>query len=211
MLQAGMHFRPHGATSIFLMSLRNNAPYDDRIEDGGRVLIYEGHDAARNKVEGDPKLQDQPAVYPSGTMTQNGLFHRAAQLHKSGHGIAETVHVYQKVFDGVWVFNGSFRLIDSWQESDGRRLVYKFRLELVDDFDQHELSSAELTHARLIPAAVKQEVYRRDQGQCVKCASKENLHFDHNLPFSKGGTSLLAQNVQLLCARCNLQKSNKIE
>ncbi|MCB1059896.1 MAG: HNH endonuclease [Calditrichaeota bacterium] len=211
MLQAGMHFRPNGSTSIFLMSVRKNAPYSDRIEEGGRVLIYEGHDAARNRVEGDPKSVDQPLALPSGKPTQNGLFYRAAHAFKSGEENAEVVRVYQKVMDGVWVFNGSFKLVDSWQESDGTRKVYKFRLELVDEVDQHSLSVTELTHSRVIPSAVKLEVYKRDKGRCVICESTENLHFDHDFPYSKGGTSLIAENVRLLCAKHNLQKSDKIE
>ena len=40
MLQAGMNFRPSGRRSIILMSLRKGAPYADRIENGGRTLIY---------------------------------------------------------------------------------------------------------------------------------------------------------------------------
>ena len=35
--------------------------------------------------------------------------------------------------------------------------------------------------------------------------------FDHIIPFSKGGTSLKADNVQLLCARHNLEKRDRIE
>jgi hypothetical protein len=31
------------------------------------------------------------------------------------------------------------------------------------------------------------------------------------LPYSKGGTSIAAENVQLLCARHNLEKSDRIE
>lgn len=211
MLQAGMHFRPNGRVSIFLMSLRKNAPYRDRIEDGGRVLIYEGHDAAKNTIDDEPKNCDQPEVRPSGLPTQNGRFHMAAQSYKSGRGQPEVVRVYQKVLDGVWVFNGSFRLVDSWLEHDGLRLVFKFRLELVDEADSHTLSEQELSHSRLIPSAVKVEAYKRDKGQCVICGSKDNLHFDHDFPFSKGGTSILAENVRLLCARHNLQKSDKIE
>src|SRR5438067_2969497 len=68
----------------------------------------------------------------------------------------------------------------------------------------------ELPHNRLIPTHVKVEVWRRDGGQCVQCGSKKNLHFDHDIPFSKGGSSLTAANVRLLCAKCNLQKSDKI-
>jgi 5-methylcytosine-specific restriction endonuclease McrA len=57
---------------------------------------------------------------------------------------------------------------------------------------------------------MKVEVWKRDGGKCVFCGSRDNLHFDHDLPYSKGGSSLLAKNIQLLCARHNLQKHDKI-
>lgn len=50
-----------------------------------------------------------------------------------------------------------------------------------------------------------------DDGRCVQCGSSDNLHFDHIVPFSRGGTSLLPENIQLLCARHNLAKSNRIQ
>lgn len=43
-LQRGMNFRLRGGWSIILMSLRAGAPYADRVEEDGKVLIYEGHD-----------------------------------------------------------------------------------------------------------------------------------------------------------------------
>jgi hypothetical protein len=61
----------------------------------------------------------------------------------------------------------------------------------------------------LIPEAVRHEVWRRDQGRCVKCGSQENLEFDHIIPHSKGGADT-ARNVQLLCERCNRIKSDSI-
>ena len=57
---------------------------------------------------------------------------------------------------------------------------------------------------------MKIKIQARDKGKCVKCGSTENLHYDHDLPFSKGGTSLTADNVRILCMKCNLNKSNKI-
>jgi 5-methylcytosine-specific restriction endonuclease McrA len=63
---------------------------------------------------------------------------------------------------------------------------------------------------RVIPTHVKLEVWKRDGGKCVVCDSRENLHFDHDLPFSKGGSSLTAKNVQILCAKHNLEKHDKI-
>jgi 5-methylcytosine-specific restriction endonuclease McrA len=38
----------------------------------------------------------------------------------------------------------------------------------------------------------------------------KNLHLDHYIPFSKGGSSLTAANVRLLCAKHNLERSDKI-
>ena len=66
-------------------------------------------------------------------------------------------------------------------------------------------------HTRLIPSEIKKDVWKRDKGRCVICGETKNLHFDHDLPFSKGETSMSARNVRLLCMKHNLQKSDKIE
>lgn len=60
-----------------------------------------------------------------------------------------------------------------------------------------------------IPKDVVDAVWRRDGGKCVYCGSTENLQLDHIIPFSKGGATTV-ENLQLLCQKCNLQKSNKI-
>lgn len=64
--------------------------------------------------------------------------------------------------------------------------------------------------SRRIPTIVKREVWDRDRGQCVECQSTQNLHFDHIIPWSKGGSSIDVKNVQILCGKHNLQKSAKI-
>lgn len=60
-----------------------------------------------------------------------------------------------------------------------------------------------------IPREVVDTVWNRDAGKCVYCGSTENLHLDHIIPFSKGGATNV-ENLQLLCQKCNLEKSNKI-
>ncbi len=69
----------------------------------------------------------------------------------------------------------------------------------------------EITYNRHITSKVKLAVWKRDQGKCTLCSSTVNLQFDHILPYSKGGTSLSDKNIRILCQKCNLQKSNKIE
>lgn len=60
-----------------------------------------------------------------------------------------------------------------------------------------------------IPRMVVEAIYSRDSGKCVFCGSTEKIHIDHIIPFSKGGSNEV-ENLQLLCQKCNLEKSNKI-
>jgi len=67
----------------------------------------------------------------------------------------------------------------------------------------------ENTSREPIPEQVRFSVWRRDEGKCVKCGSNKGLEFDHIIPFSKGGSNT-ERNLQLLCEKCNRQKSAKI-
>jgi 5-methylcytosine-specific restriction endonuclease McrA len=60
-------------------------------------------------------------------------------------------------------------------------------------------------NSRIIPQDVKIAVSVRDQGMCVQCGSREDLHYDHKIPWSKGGSNTV-NNIQLLCGCCNRAK-----
>jgi hypothetical protein len=210
-LQRGMNFGLGGNHSVILMSVRPNAPYRDKLENDGSTLIYEGHDAARTKNIPNPKSIDQPYATITGRLTQNGIFYQAAHAHKSGERQPERVRVYEKIREGIWSYNGVFHLEDAWTESDGVRKVFKFKLVAVSG--EEDLSVApppDPIRRRIIPTRVKLAVWKRDGGRCVQCGATDELHFDHVLPFSKGGTSVTPENVQLLCARHNLLKHDTI-
>ena len=66
----------------------------------------------------------------------------------------------------------------------------------------------DVKHTRSIPAWVKEFVFERDGGKCVVegCGSTKDLCFDHILPFSKGGSSVHPDNLQILCSKHNLAK-----
>ncbi len=213
-LQAGMNFRLGGHYSVILMSVRPNAPYRDKLLDDGTTLIYEGHDVPKTSAAIDPKALDQPERTSVGALTQNGKFHEAAQQAKTKERRPELVRVYEKIRSGIWADNGLFELVDSWIEHDGKRNVFKFKLAAIEEASGTEEQRVLHDHPqrrRLIPTQVKLEVWKRDGGKCVKCGATDELHFDHVIPYSRGGTSLTADNIQLLCARHNIAKRDNIE
>lgn len=211
-LQRGMNFRLNPLYSVILMSQRSNAPYKDRFSSDGFSIEYEGHDVSRKSYGHNPKSEDQPEKSLTGRFTQNGLFIEVVRRYKEGKKEPEPVKVYEKIMPGVWSLKGFFDLIDYKVVHDGNRDVFRFLLRLSEkQFANEGRENIYLNHSRLIPSEVKKEVWKRDRGKCVKCGNTINLHFDHELPFSKGGTSLTAKNVRLLCMKHNLEKSAKIE
>lgn len=57
-----------------------------------------------------------------------------------------------------------------------------------------------------IPESVRREVWRRDEGRCVDCGSRERLEYDHIVPVSKGGSNTV-RNIELRCEPCNRRKA----
>ena len=212
-LQSGMNFRLGRDHSVVLMSVRVGAPYEDQVSDDGQILIYEGHNAQKSPETPVPQIVDQPLTNKSGSLTQNGRFYRAAEEHRNEGLRPERVRVYEKIRKGIWVYAGLFLLVDAWTEQSGSRSVCKFKLELSPN--QHEgvrveWQSPTQSPGRMIPSEIKLKVWERDGGRCVRCGAQDDLHLDHIIPFSKGGSSVTDQNIQLLCARHNLEKSDQI-
>ncbi len=211
-LQRGMNFHLGTNHSVILMSIRPNALYEDRLEDDGTTLIYEGHDVPKSTKSTEPKKLDQCGRNPGGGLTENGKFQEAAMGFKAGKKPPERVRVYEKIKAGIWSYNGVFHLVDSWNEECNGRKVFKFKLVAVEG--EEDFSSPVPHHPklrRIIPTRVKVEVWKRDGGKCNKCGATNDLHFDHVIPWSKGGSSNTTDNVQLLCGRHNLEKHDHIE
>lgn len=203
---------PGADHAVLLMSRRVNAPYSDEVLDDGSVLIYEGHDVTRSQHP-YPKQVDQPKLLPSGKPTENGKFLEAVATFRTGRDAARRVRVYEKIKTGIWAYNGLFHLTDAWTAESNKRQVFKFKLLAVaeDAPNESRFSPLVVPQHRLIPTAIKREVWKRDGGRCARCGSDNDLHFDHVIPFSLGGSSTTPENVQLLCARHNLEKRDRIE
>lgn len=65
------------------------------------------------------------------------------------------------------------------------------------------------TRTRHIPDHIKHDVWARDGGSCVRCGSHDYLEFDHIIPFTRGGANTV-NNIQILCRRCNGEKSDRV-
>ena len=79
-----------------------------------------------------------------------------------------------------------------------------------------EFSSASKHHtSRKINTRLRFKVLARDHFKCCACGASPakdptvELHVDHVIPWSKGGETVL-ENLQTLCSKCNLGKSDLI-
>ena len=113
---------------------------------------------------------------------------------------------------------------DTWSyEScckNGKKLDYKARLDLIKE-DLELIAPNVVTTIdvknRVFSKSEKYQMWQKQDGKCNCCGKvcKESelydsdlWHGDHIVPHSKGGKTTM-ENSQLLCAPCNLSKSNK--
>jgi hypothetical protein len=121
----------------------------------------------------------------------------------------------------LWVFNGYLYAVPNiYTKEEAKLLVFekyekenrrfeklKLKLAKANTFEPTPIDS---TYDRpRIPENIRVEVWRRDQGKCARCGSREKLEYDHIVPISKGGSNT-TRNIELLCESCNRSKSNNV-
>jgi len=75
--------------------------------------------------------------------------------------------------------------------------------------NQTRIARTDEKPSRHIPRDVRQRVWQRYGGRCAECGANDYLEFDHIIPVARGGSNS-ENNIQLLCRRCNLKKSDSI-
>lgn len=91
---------------------------------------------------------------------------------------------------------------------DGERGVRIWQVA-IGRANQTIVASDDSQARRRISREVRQRVWQRFGGRCAECNADTYLEFDHIIPVAKGGGNS-ETNVQLLCRKCNLAKSDTI-
>jgi len=138
------------------------------------------------------------------------LGHRPSKTEWESGDTKYSYTTYKSRFDG-WI-NACATFIES--KSDANAVAF-------DEAHREEVTASSRPRAqirdeekRTIPLRLRLEVLKRDHFRCVFCGrspATENgvvLHVDHKLPFAKGGKTAI-ENLQCLCADCNLGKGSQ--
>jgi len=121
---------------------------------------------------------------------------------------------YSKVLNCTATPNGFSLLCDGKGsgeyivQRDGQRAFAILRAALAKA-NQRLVARSDESRNRNIARDVRQRVWQRYAGRCAECGATEYLEFDHIIPVAKGGSNG-ETNVQILCRKCNLRKSDRI-
>lgn len=105
---------------------------------------------------------------------------------------------------------------ESWVHSGGYHNAFYENTCLDDaspEVEDHAGNDSEIDNYAFTRAGLWWDVLARDQWTCCSCGRSTRvhgitLHVDHILPRSQGGMDQIS-NLQTLCAKCNLGKSNR--
>ena len=109
----------------------------------------------------------------------------------------------------------------SYIHTDIERTFYMAIDEILDICDELSSINFETTtrkynqanQRKLMTQELRNKIKERDNYTCQICGKympdEVGLHIDHIIPISKGGKTV-EQNLQVLCDKCNLRKSNRV-
>lgn len=104
------------------------------------------------------------------------------------------------------------RRFKSWTDALKLFVIWANDEELSAPKENQNLS-VKPKNGRDVSLRLRFQVLRRDNFTCVQCGASPaknpsvELHIDHIMPWSKGGDTVY-ENLQTLCSKCNLGKSN---
>ena len=153
------------------------------------------------------ELQDLVEDPSTWTESEKKPFRINRDIHLKLHG--------KPIKDNIYLYNNNFYYVKGPYSEQEKELL------VMECFDRDRRKFERLTNRfekqietrnerPRIPESVRIDVWRRDQGKCAKCGSREKLEYDHIVPISKGGSNT-TRNIELLCESCNRQKGSNIQ
>lgn len=89
--------------------------------------------------------------------------------------------------------------------------IYEKYKNLKEERELYRISSK--VERSVMTNGMRYDVLKRDKFRCQVCGATQKdgvtLHVDHIIPVSKGGKTEMS-NLQTLCSKCNIGKSNKL-
>jgi hypothetical protein len=174
-----------------------------------------------------PYRRDETQIYSAGVWPHRWPVERATPRYLAGDGL-----VAKDLIGGMEMFRGA--TASNWGSPlrmQGREIPRADGELLVDLLASGTPADSSVTGAgtlrdvnravrhtrstrREIPLSLRYRILKRDGFRCVRCGRSPafepglELHVDHILPWSRGGETT-EENLQALCADCNLGKSNR--
>lgn len=124
--------------------------------------------------------------------------------------------------ENILVLNNDYTPLNITDLKRAFKLVYKGKAEVVTSNTSNPIITELKNYVR--PTIIRllyyisipfrkvtlnrENIFKRDNYECLYCGSKKNLTIDHVTPKSKGGKNTW-KNLVTCCKRCNIQKDNK--
>ena len=176
----------------------------DQLESAGIVGIFQGSSAREVLIKSSEDLEK----YLIFDVKQ--FFDVEQFLEENKKQIDKRKIELQKAIEEENLNNEKEQIRLELLQKDRKRKLQKEVLKtLIDNGEISNEFNNEYIRREPIPQDVMDKVWNRDNGKCVQCGIQEHLEFDHIIPFSKGGATTY-RNLQILCKKCNIEKSNKI-
>ena len=115
----------------------------------------------------------------------------------------EHFNIFMQIGWGKYIYVGENYSLDECET-----IIERETVERKQKPDSHRTS-------REISAGLRYKILKRDNFKCCACGASPakdpsvELHIDHIVPWSKGGETE-ESNLQTLCSKCNLGKSNSL-
>ena len=193
------------ANSIILYQIENNV-------NNIREFIL---DAYRNKKSYDNYIEEYLKI--NDTVSDSNL--EQINFSRKKYNKIEKRIIKEILYDKK-IYNISINVIVSYTTPSGKNTYKKNRVveyqELCDLYMQwrngKKYDETSKRERKYLTDKMRYDVLKRDEFKCKKCGitvkDGAKLHVDHIIPVSKGGITTLS-NLQTLCDRCNLGKSDK--